>query len=44
MLRLHRRFDDLDCSRFDRLLACLNLPEESVITLSAAATMITARK
>jgi len=35
VLRLHRRFENLDCSRYDRLLACLNLPEESVITISA---------
>ena len=35
VLRLHRRFDALDCSRHDRLIACLNLPEDSVIHLAA---------
>ncbi len=35
VLRLHRRFEHFDCSRYDRLLACLNLPEDSVITLRA---------
>ncbi len=35
VLRLHRRYETFDCSRYDRLLACLNLPEESVVTISA---------
>lgn len=35
VLRLHRRFTALDCSRYDRLVSCLNLPEDSVITLLA---------
>src|ERR1019366_10363064 len=35
VLRLHRRYDGLDCSAYDRLLACLNLPEDSVIQLAA---------
>jgi hypothetical protein len=35
VLRLHRRFESFACARYDRVVACLNLPEESVITLSA---------
>ena len=35
VLRLHRRYDDLDCSAYDRLIVCLNLPEDSVIHLTA---------
>jgi hypothetical protein len=35
VLRLHRRYDALDCAGYDRLLACLNLPEDSVTGLSA---------
>ena len=35
VLRLHRRYDGLDCSAYDRLLACFNLPEDSVIHLAA---------
>src|SRR5689334_6877061 len=35
VLRITRRFDSLPCGGYDRLLACLNLPEDSVITISA---------
>jgi len=35
VLRLHRQFEALDCSGYDRLIACLNLPEDSVIHLAA---------
>jgi hypothetical protein len=35
VLRLHRRFDALDCSAYDRLLVTINLPEDSVISLTA---------
>ncbi len=35
VLRLHRRYDALPCADYDRLLVCLNLPEDSVISLAA---------
>jgi hypothetical protein len=35
VLRLHRRYDQLDCSAYDRLLVCINLPEDSVIRVAA---------
>ena len=35
VFRLHRRYDNLDCSAYDRLLVCLNLPEDSVISIRA---------
>lgn len=35
VLRLHRRFNAFDCSAYDRLLVAINLPEDSVIALSA---------
>ncbi len=35
VLRLRRSFPAFDCSAYDRLLVCLNLPEDSVITLAA---------
>ncbi|MCW5547576.1 MAG: heparinase II/III family protein [Opitutaceae bacterium] len=35
VLRLHRRYDDLDCSAYDRLIVAINLPEDSTITLAA---------
>ena len=35
VLRLHRRFDALDCSAYDRLLVTINLPEDSVISIAA---------
>ena len=35
VLRLHRRFEALDCSAYDRLIVAINLPEDSVIRLVA---------
>ncbi len=35
VLRLHRRFDALDCSAYDRVLITINLPEDSVISIAA---------
>ena len=35
VLRVHRRYDQLDCSAYDRLLVCINLPEDCVIRLAA---------
>jgi len=35
VLRLHRRYDDLDCSAYDRLIVAINLPEDAVIDLAA---------
>jgi hypothetical protein len=35
VLRLHRRFDGLDCSAYDRVLITINLPEDSVISIAA---------
>ncbi|MBP6506526.1 MAG: heparinase II/III family protein [Opitutaceae bacterium] len=34
VLRLHRNFAALDCSAYNRLVVCLNLPEDSVIRLT----------
>ncbi|MBW7895067.1 MAG: heparinase II/III family protein [Opitutaceae bacterium] len=35
VLRMQRDYPELDCSRYDRLLACLNVPEGCTITLRA---------
>lgn len=35
VLRLHRRYENLDCSAYDRLIVAINLPEDSVISLHA---------
>ncbi len=35
VLRLRRSYAALDCSAYERLVVCLNLPEDSVITISA---------
>ncbi len=35
VLRMHRRYEQLDCSAYDRLIVAINLPEDSIITLSA---------
>ncbi|MDB6095335.1 MAG: hypothetical protein JWM32_2897 [Verrucomicrobia bacterium] len=35
VFRLHRRFERLDCAHYDRLLVCLNLPEDSVVHMVA---------
>ena len=35
VFRLHRDYVRLDCSAYDRLLVCLNLPEDSVIHMAA---------
>ena len=35
VFRLYRRYENLDCSAYDRLLVCLNLPEDSVIHIRA---------
>jgi hypothetical protein len=34
-LRLHRRYEHLDCTGYDRLLVCLNLAEDYTITIRA---------
>ncbi|MBK8857241.1 MAG: heparinase II/III family protein [Opitutaceae bacterium] len=35
VLRMRRSYEDLDCSEYERLLVCINLPEDSVITIAA---------
>jgi len=35
VLRASRRYAQLDCSAYERLVVCLNLPEDSVISLAA---------
>ncbi len=35
VLRMQRRYADLDCSDYERVVVCLNLPEDSVITIAA---------
>jgi hypothetical protein len=35
VLRMVRRYESLDCADYERIVVCLNLPEESVITISA---------
>ena len=35
VLRLHRKYENLDCSAYDRLLACINLSEDYAVTLIA---------
>jgi hypothetical protein len=34
VLRVQRRYEALDCRDYDRVLVCLNLPEDSVISLA----------
>ena len=35
VLRMSRAYEDLDCSAYERLVTCLNLPEDSVTTIRA---------
>ena len=35
VLRMRRRYESLDCADYERLVVCLNLPEDSVITIAA---------
>ena len=35
VLRVQRRYEALDCRDYDRVMVCLNLPEDSVISLAA---------
>ena len=35
VLRLHRSYADLDCADYERLVVCINLPEDSVISIAA---------
>jgi hypothetical protein len=35
VLRMVRHYESLDCADYERIVVCLNLPEDSVITISA---------
>jgi Heparinase II/III-like protein len=35
VLRMRRRYDGIDCAAYDRVVVCLNLPEECVISVAA---------
>ena len=35
VVRMHRQYEDLDCTDYERLVVCINLPEEARITIIA---------